>query len=124
MKICIKCDKELLFSNFYSNGQDYKGKKKYKPTCKHCQEQVIKEKFKERINNLYGNLNCKICGYDKCMEALEFHHINFLDKEYSISNMRTMSEEKLKNELDKGVYLCANCHRETHYGLHPQFLVS
>lgn len=59
---------------------------------------------------------CEICGYDKNMAALEFHHKNPDEKEFQI-DMRHFSNnslEKLQTELDKCILLCANCHRETH----------
>lgn len=53
---------------------------------------------------------------------IEFHHFNPNEKDYNISNMKKASIEKIKIELTKGVFLCANCHRETHYGLHPEYI--
>ncbi len=58
---------------------------------------------------------CKVCGYDRCIEALEFHHNNSNGKDFSISDKGyTRSWAKVKEELDKCMLLCANCHRETH----------
>jgi hypothetical protein len=58
---------------------------------------------------------CEICGYDRCIDALEFHHSNFSGKEFSISAKGyTRSWAKIKEELDKCSLLCANCHREVH----------
>lgn len=48
------------------------------------------------------------------MSAMEFHHINPLEKDFSISSNINMSYEKIKKELDKCILLCANCHREIH----------
>lgn len=58
---------------------------------------------------------CKKCGYSKCVDALEFHHVDELIKEFGIGrNGYCTSWEKLKVELDKCDLLCANCHREEH----------
>ena len=58
---------------------------------------------------------CQICGYNKCIKALELHHINPEEKEYTISgNLLNNSWQKLSKELEKCVLLCSNCHREVH----------
>jgi hypothetical protein len=52
------------------------------------------------------------------MEALEFHHLESLQKDFGISSKGyTRSWVKIREELDKCVLLCANCHREVHTGL-------
>lgn len=63
---------------------------------------------------------CKICGYDKCLAAIDFHHRDPREKDFSIS--LKMSWEAIEAELAKCVALCANCHREVHAGLHPQYI--
>lgn len=61
---------------------------------------------------------CKICSYSKCITALEFHHNNPLEKDFSISSDgSTRGWERIKPELDKCTLLCANCHREVHFNL-------
>ena len=61
---------------------------------------------------------CQICGYDRCAEALEFHHLNSSRKDFGISSKGyTRSWSKVLEELEKCVLLCANCHRELHAGL-------
>ena len=62
---------------------------------------------------------CEICGYDKNMSALEFHHNNPEEKDFEIDirHFSNTSIEKLKNELSKCILVCANCHREIHSGL-------
>jgi predicted HNH restriction endonuclease len=58
---------------------------------------------------------CEVCGYDRCIDALEFHHNNSSGKDFSISDKGyTRSWDKVREELDKCVLLCANCHREVH----------
>ncbi len=63
----------------------------------------------------YKGGKCERCGYDRCMEALEFHHLDPIHKDFNISSKGyTRSWKKVQSELDKCVMLCANCHRETH----------
>ncbi len=60
---------------------------------------------------------CELCGYDRWLEALEFHHPDGEAKEFGVSSRGyTRSWERVKAELDKCVLLCANCHREIHAG--------
>ncbi len=63
----------------------------------------------------YKGAKCSKCGYNKCSEALEFHHVNSNGKDFGISDKGyTRSWDKIKEELDKCILLCANCHREIH----------
>lgn len=63
----------------------------------------------------YKGGRCQNCGYDKCAEALEFHHLESNGKDFGISARGyTRSWERTKKELDKCILLCANCHREVH----------
>ena len=58
---------------------------------------------------------CEICGYDRCIEALEFHHLNGTDKNFGLSEKGyARSWRRVEKELKKCVLLCANCHREIH----------
>ena len=59
---------------------------------------------------------CAIRGYDKCTQALDFHHVNPEDKKFLI-NMRNLAryDDKIAKELNKCILLCANCHREIHF---------
>lgn len=64
---------------------------------------------------------CAICGYNKSLNAFDFHHVDPLEKDFTISDRMT-SWEAIEPELKKVVLLCANCHREVHEGLHPGYL--
>lgn len=64
---------------------------------------------------------CKVCGYDRCQQALELHHKNPQEKSFDVSDAIyhkiRVSDEDILIELNKCVLLCANCHRELHYGV-------
>ena len=61
----------------------------------------------------YKGGKCIICGYAKYVGALELHHLNPHDKKFGIGDKGyTRSWDKVREELDKCVLLCANCHRE------------
>lgn len=62
----------------------------------------------------YKGGKCVICGYSEIMDALEFHHIDGLEKDFTISKVTRFFDDKLKQELDKCVLVCANHHREVH----------
>jgi 5-methylcytosine-specific restriction endonuclease McrA len=59
---------------------------------------------------------CILCGYNKCIGALHFHHINPAEKSFTISG-KTKAYQKLLSESEKCVILCANCHAEVHGGV-------
>lgn len=64
---------------------------------------------------------CCICGYNKVISALEFHHIDPSLKEYGIASNGTCHNiQKDIAEIKKCVLVCANCHREIHEGLFTQ----
>jgi len=63
----------------------------------------------------YKGGKCILCGYAKCPAALQFHHIDDVEKEFGISSGDTRSWEKLRVELDKTILVCANCHHEAHH---------
>lgn len=69
----------------------------------------------------YKGGKCERCGYNKCHDALEFHHLNPDEKDFGIGCGNTYSWERTKSELDKCIMLCANCHREEHFRLKPKW---
>lgn len=98
-----------LWQRFWKNPENRQ--KKYKTARKR-----YKSIKKQCVDYLGGK--CSICGYDKCIEALEFHHLDPNIKETSLNTRgidRRKSFNSQKQELDKCVLLCANCHREQHY---------
>lgn len=69
----------------------------------------------------YKGGKCILCGYNRCVFSLDFHHLNPEEKEFAISG-NLKSFESLKSELDKCILVCRNCHGEIHAGLHPEIL--
>ena len=95
-------------------------KRTNKYRCVRCEsEKVQKRRTKlKQIAIEYKGGECEYCGYSKCPAALEFHHKDPSQKDFGIAYKgRTMSEEKMKVELDKCIMLCSNCHREEHVRL-------
>jgi hypothetical protein len=81
-------------------------------------ESVILWRKRTKIKLIeYKGGRCEICGYDKCMRALSFHHKNPNEKDFSISG-KSLSFEKLKGEVDKCMLVCSNCHSEIHDGMY------
>ena len=67
----------------------------------------------------YKGGKCSVCGYEKCIDALDFHHIKGKDFGLSADGM-ARSWTKTKQELEKCILVCANCHREIHSKSQPQ----
>ncbi len=56
--------------------------------------------------------------YDRCVQALEFHHIDPATKSFSLSQKGvTRSLAAARAEAAKCVLLCGNCHAEVEAGV-------
>jgi len=73
---------------------------------------------KKRIIKAMGG-KCVCCGYSRCDEALELHHLQGNKKDFGFGSIRAnpVSWEKIVKELRKCVLICCLCHRELHNGL-------
>ena len=93
-----------------------KDKRKYRDRAEYLKQAVDKRRKKMRSMAIgYKGGKCQLCGYDKCAQALEFHHLDRNKKDFGVSaDGITRAWSKIKSELDKCVMLCANCHREVH----------
>ena len=93
--------------------------------CKACYKLKYGRMRLERVHKVkeecvaYLGGKCSKCGYDKCIAALEYHHKNPEQKDPNWKKMRLLKLEKIKEELDKCVLLCSNCHKEEHWILGP-----
>ena len=77
--------------------------------------------FKKQIVDRFGG-QCDECGYDECIEALVFHHIDPSKKDIAISKLYTLNE-RTRNELAKCRLMCFNCHAELHFKLKTQNII-
>ncbi len=74
----------------------------------------IKRRYERKIHfiEMLGG-KCAKCGYNKCMAALDFHHLNPEEKENGFEYRLVGFEQKIKD--GKIQLLCANCHREENW---------
>lgn len=84
-------------------------------TRKH-QKTILRRSMKLQAIKLLGG-RCSICGYDKCVDALEFHHENPKEKEFKLGSGNTMSWKDYRKEALKCILVCSNCHKEIHFKL-------
>ena len=94
--------------NFYENAR-------YQ--CKQCWNKRTSQSQKDKVKSIkehYGG-KCVRCGYNKCQDALEFHHQDPTQKEFHLGEKRGLSIEKLIPELNKCLLVCRNCHTEIHF---------
>ena len=83
-------------------------------------QSIRRERRKQFFINLIGG--CQICGYNKCLEAIQFHHLR--DKKFSINGLCFgFALSVVLEELAKCVVLCSRCHTETHMCLIDQTII-
>ena len=120
---CKSCEKIISASKTFCSS----GCKKYfrsllpKKSYKEKKEihRVFMNSYRKKIKKMaieYKGGKCEICGYNKCTRSLNFHHKIPSEKDFTISYV-TYRWEKIKNEIDKCILVCSNCHGEIHDGL-------
>ena len=94
-KIIIKeCKKHGLTEYVLRNDGRYR--------CKKCSVEAVQRR-REKLKLLaveYKGGECEVCGYKKCVNALEFHHIDPNEKEFGVGeNGYTRSIEAIKKRI-------------------------
>lgn len=77
----------------------------------------IRHSIKRELVRYKGD-KCEICGYNNCIGALQFHHLDSSQKDFELSvkyNNGNFDMKSLYKEVDKCQLLCANCHAEKHF---------
>jgi hypothetical protein len=118
MKRCSKCDTDKKRSAFYPSKQRKDG---LSGECKLCSNKRSKKnmvKNRKLWNEFIGFRECELCGYNKCQAAMEFHHATG-EKKLTVGNFKDQvptaaRKAQLLEEFKKGIFVCANCHREIH----------
>ena len=89
------------------------GGKRYR--CRRCRVAAVsarRRRVKLALVRAAGG-ECRLCGYDRYPGALQFHHVDPLQKTFSIADRGVArSLERALAEAEKCVLLCANCHAE------------
>lgn len=85
--------------------------------CKRCHNinTIERGRRNKDLYIKYKGGKCELCGYDKCHAAMDFHHLDPDEKDPGVSSIRYWGLAKAKEELDKCLLVCANCHREIHW---------
>jgi hypothetical protein len=87
--------------------------------CRRCRMERVAEWRRRTKAKLVAEAGgrCRLCGYDRCQAALEFHHRDPETKSFALSLRGvTKSIEILRAEAAKCVLLCSNCHAEVEVG--------
>jgi len=106
-RICQTCKREFIYRP--RSGQT-------KGRCNSCITAARRIQTKRRAVELLGGA-CALCGYNRCMAALTFHHRDPEKKDFIIAHAYNRSWETVAAELLKCVLLCQNCHAEVHDGI-------
>lgn len=77
-----------------------------------------RQNTKRKLVEGFGG-KCNKCGYNKCFDSLDFHHIDPIQKDFSIGDALASPKkwDILVREAQKCIMLCKNCHIELHSGL-------
>ena len=105
-KICPICEKKFRPKNAAAN---------QRTCCYECMPdgiQLTRGGFLAKLKESRGG-RCVRCGYDKCIKALEFHHLDPSQKDFTISNENFKLLDAVK-ESKKCILICSNCHKELH----------
>jgi hypothetical protein len=88
----------------------YSDRRQYLIRAVHARRKKVREMAVE-----YKGGKCELCGYNRCIDAFEFHHNDSSKKNFGISEKGyTRSWKEVVKELESCLLLCANCHRELH----------
>lgn len=88
--------------------------------CRRCVSEATTRARRRRKALLVAEAggSCRICGYDTCNAALEFHHVDPRAKSFAISvDGMPRSIAAMRAEAAKCVLLCRNCHAEVENGV-------
>lgn len=110
MELIITIVDENLLKRKGKNPSDYYLYQAQNASCFYCGLYMTPQQ--------HGNTGCTRCGYNKTNVALEFHHRNPAEKDFSMAKFKMYKLiDIVKEELDKCDVLCSNCHKEVHHEL-------
>ena len=113
--ICEICEQEFETnskSRLYCYQCSSESTRTSNETRKH-QKTILRRSMKRQAIKILGG-KCSVCGYNRCIDALEFHHKDPKEKDFKIGSGNTMSWKDYKAEALKCTLVCSNCHKEIH----------
>lgn len=90
--------------------------------CTRCRSASVSRRRRQIKTTLVDEMggSCQICGYSRCLAALEFHHLDPAEKAFAVGQHGiSRSLERAREEARKCVLLCSNCHAEVEAGVTP-----
>lgn len=108
MKTCKVCNRQYDYDRHRGHGLEKCN------TCLTKQRRMLK---KPKLVEMFGGCCCK-CGYNKCLDALDFHHVDESTKEFGIGKSYNVAWKRLVAEAEKCILVCKNCHSEIHATQH------
>jgi hypothetical protein len=87
--------------------------------CKRCRSEAVQRRRRKvkRILVEEAGGKCCLCGYDRSLAALEFHHLDPTSKSFGLAHRGiTRSIEEVRREARKCILVCSNCHAEIEAG--------
>lgn len=126
-KVCSRCKEEKPTESFSNDRTKDDGLRRQ---CKSCDKAYWagykkvahkKDKLRHRVEKLkaiaYKGGKCYCCGYDDYMylRVFAFHHLDPTKKDLKF-DFSKRKFETVKQELDKCILVCSNCHAIIHDG--------
>ena len=89
--------------------------------CKRCVGEAVTRRHQKIRRTLIAEAggSCRVCGYDRCIVNLHFHHVDPTKKSFNVNPSSGKSLAAYRAEAAKCVLVCANCHGEIEAGLTP-----
>jgi len=87
--------------------------------CRLCRSGAVHRRRREvkRVLVEEAGGRCVLCGYDRALSGLHFHHVDPAEKAFALSRQGvTRSLATARAEAAKCVLLCSNCHAEVEAG--------
>lgn len=87
--------------------------------CRRCVGEAVtrrKQRVRRTLIDEAGG-RCAVCGYDRCVLNMHFHHVDPATKELDMTARVGRSLAAFREEAKKCVLVCANCHGEIEAGL-------
>ena len=97
------------------------GPGRFRWMCKRCVAEAVTRRHQKvkRILVEEAGGGCAVCGYDRTVVNLHFHHVDPANKSFAVNMGRGKSLAAFRAEAAKCVLVCANCHGEIEAGLIP-----